>query len=120
MAKPRAPFEIPRELLIRGKRWLVVREHELQPHNGTLDARARNQLSFLEGVTYPSGFKRGPKREIHLAEHDDPRKEAATFLHELLHACSNQVIPMSREEAFIEDVDEPLLRALEQLEWRVK
>jgi hypothetical protein len=119
MAKSRAPFEVPRELLIRGKRWLVVREHELSGDDAQ-DARARNQLRFLHGVTYPSLFRRGPQREIHIAHHDDPRQEASTFLHELLHACSSQRVPMSREEAFVADVEQPLLRALEQLDWRAK
>ena len=96
-----APFEIPREIFIREERWLVVREHELDPEDKIHADSAKALGTTLRGVT------RRDLREIHLAHHDTRAAEAETFLHELLHAVVNMhVAPVSdkEEERFIMDV----------------
>lgn len=113
----RATFHVPREITIRGKRWLVVRSHELIGEDGKHDVRSRMELErTADGATYPDGHPH-IKREIHLASSLRGWEESVTLLHELLHACSSQPIPMNHEEKFIRDIETPLLRALEQLEW---
>lgn len=118
-----APFEVPREIVIRGRRWLVAYDVDLS--DTMHDARSRMELGpgdlgvALHGTTYPTDHPH-IKREIHLSSHNNPtpRVHCSTFLHELLHACSSQVLTMPQEEKFVSDVEVPLLRALEQLNWK--
>lgn len=118
-----APFDIPRELLIRGKRWLVLLDQDLT--DAPRDVRSRIDLTAGGhlGSTYPDGHPQF-RREIHLStkRNRDERQLASTFLHEVLHACSSQNagVSMALEEKFIYDVERPLLRVLEQLDWRLK
>ena len=117
----RAPFVIPREIMIRGKRWLVAYDTDLGDDKH--DVRSRLELrkgGHLRAACYPPAHPH-IEREIHMSTYSnrDPREACSTFLHELLHACSTTgVIPHKQEEAFVADVETPLLRALEQLEWK--
>jgi hypothetical protein len=108
----KAPFVIPREINIRGRRWLVMREQELPA-----DVR-HTKSEMRRGVTLGQAHRE--KREIYLAHHDNPRMECETFLHELMHACvrfPKGPLEDAQEERFILHVEASLLRALEQLEW---
>lgn len=96
----RAPFDIPASIKIRGKRWEIQRDCTIED---------------TMGITLR------PSRRIKLAGGQSQRTEAATFIHELLHACApREGVPHDYEEAFIREVERPLLLALEQLEWRPK
>lgn len=94
----RAPFAIPGSIKIRGKRWQIYRDCDM---------------------TGEDGFTFRPKRKIKLRRGQSQWEEASTFIHELLHACSNcQAAPAHYEEAFIREVEKALLGALAQLKWR--
>lgn len=107
-----AAFIIPREIRIRRRRWLVIREQELPPDAG------HTRREMKSGVTVGQAHRE--KREIYLADHDGPRSENVTFLHELIHACvkrSSSPLTDEQEEKFILHVEEALLDVLAQLEW---
>jgi hypothetical protein len=113
----RSPFLIPREITIRGKRWLVALDRDLG--NDKHDVRSRMELRGRSlGVTYRE-HNDAIRREIHLSAQQSERALAQTFLHELMHACVpvSNAIPMAYEERFISSIERPLLLALEKLEW---
>jgi len=116
----RAPFKIPRELRIRGRRWLVIRDHELStvaaaPSDKNHKTRLRKDW---DGLTVRED------KEIYIARHSDGWSAAETFVHELLHACvvysDHKAPPLddAAEERFIQHVQKHLLDALSQLHWR--
>lgn len=104
-----APFIVPPIVTVRGRRWIVLREHHLG--DSDYDTAVKRDLKKARGECDMS------RREIHLARGQSPRGEASTFLHELLHACSRGRISVAQEEKFVHDVERALLDALEQLEW---
>lgn len=108
----RAPFAVPAEIRIRGKRWLVLNDLDLEPRGA--DAKSARDLQEKS-----DGRCHRDKREIHLSVQQPPRALASTFLHELLHACvpADGSIPDVMEERLILDIEGALLDALEQLVW---
>lgn len=120
MSRRQPPFEIPTEITIRGKRWLVARDVDLRDSQSKHDARSRIALARsgpTRGITYPENHPH-ICREIHLSTHLSPWSTCTTFVHELLHACSEEKIPIVQEEKFVTDVEVPLTVALSQLTWR--
>lgn len=101
----RSPFAIPRTLRIRGKRWTIKRECEL-------DGKEARDMKNSVGMT------RRDLREIHLSERETGYPLSSTLLHEILHACSRQTVDWRTEEKFIKDVEGALLDVLRQLRWR--
>lgn len=106
-----ARLVIPTRVRIRGEWWPVVRG---------VDLEGPEFPEHTKDTTYHGIVKDGT---IYLsAKIFGKRVERVTFLHELLHACSppasdDTVMASEQEEAFCEDVDDPLLRVLEKLEW---
>lgn len=106
--KPKAPFKIPEEIVIDNRRWKIIREDKLQT---STVPKAKKDIKGYLGLTHRD------HREIHLRKHSNPLLEASTFLHELMHACSDECLDYRDEEKFIRGLEAPLLAALSQLEW---
>lgn len=106
-----APFEIPRELVIGGEQWLVLFDRDLE--ESPADFEAHLDMADNLGMCLPE------EHEIHVrTKRLSPWSIAETFLHEILHACSDGVISAKQEEAFILNVERKLLEVLKQLRWR--
>jgi hypothetical protein len=102
-------FEIPSSVRIRGRVWHVRHWRDLSE---AARAEFKERGASFRGITWPKA------REIWLGRHSSARALRATFLHELLHACSSDNVSAAAEETFIRDVEHPLFAALEQLRWR--
>ncbi len=98
-------FQIPKKIKIKKSWWKVKFTDELSN-------KYKKELKGFHGLTW---FR---LKEIHLCNEQSQRQAASTFLHELLHACSNDAISERAEEKFIRDVEPNLLKVLSQLKWR--
>lgn len=106
-------FIIPDRVKIRGRWWLVKRNNDIDGLGDEVVAGHPVIPEKLDGVTDPKLKVIQLSRRIF----NSGRPERATFLHEAMHACSKQKIPMAYEEKLIADVEDPLLNLLESLEW---
>lgn len=101
---------IPSKVYIRGKWWPVVRGVDLDGGNFPGHPKSQEALGFYGCI----------KDETIYLSHKvfGKRIERVTLLHELIHACSSTgILSAAKEEQFVEDVDDPLLKALEKLDW---
>lgn len=105
-------FTIPDRVKIRGRWWLVKRNNDIDGMHAEQVAGHPTKPEPLLGLMLPKVKVIQLSRRIY-----GTRDERVTFLHELVHACSHQKIPMAYEERLLSDVDNPLLNALESLEW---
>lgn len=105
-----APFQIPRSVIIRGKRWRILRDDDPK--------RPRSRVGYKRTPRGFDGIAYLDAREIHLREYLSPQDACLTLLHEVLHACSRQKVSKRVEERFITDVEQPMLDVLRRLRWR--